>query len=367
MVARDAADGRWGGPRFSSNLPSRSSPPAHETRGEERNSKHAGQRIGKSVPVCQFKTWIRVVRWKWAWWKCAWWKMAPRTRSRRSHSRSFGRRVQVTCPGVQSSLDACSDACSPHLNRFRLARLPVLALIACGRDPLGSSMPDATTATDLATAKDAASLADARRESGPGVMADHAAESNPDACIPLTCHDPRCFPAYCGRVGDGCGGGLDCGACAAGWSCKGGLCLPDSCSPISCVTTGLFPYCGRIGDGCGGTLDCACLQPGWTCAGNVCNGTASGCVPLSGCSHAGRVDYCGGIVGDGCGGVLDCSGGCSTADFICRDHLCVDTRPSAPSPLPPPPPSLPPPPPAPVPPPPPPCPPPPPPPPSLFD
>jgi hypothetical protein len=234
-----------------------------------------------------------------------------------------------------------------------------LPCFSCGRDPLGLAPRDAAALADLAATEDVPLPPDV---AGPDRARDDGFKTRADACTPLTCRDPGCFPSYCGKIGDGCGGGLDCGDCATGWSCKGGLCQPDSCAPSSCGAGAAFPYCGKIGDGCGGSLDCTCPRPDWSCVGHVCNGTPSGCVPLSGCTYPGGGGYCGGIIGDGCGGVLDCSGGCATAGFVCKDQVCVDARPPAPPPLPPPPPPLPPPPPTPAPPPPPPCPPPPPPP-----
>ncbi|HEX7500101.1 MAG TPA: hypothetical protein VF524_07310, partial [Polyangia bacterium] len=67
-------------------------------------------------------------------------------------------------------------------------------------------------------------------------------ESRADACIPLTCRAPSCTPAYCGIIGDGCGGSLNCGNCETGSSCKSGLCRLDVCLPISCDAPGAFPY-----------------------------------------------------------------------------------------------------------------------------
>jgi hypothetical protein len=180
-----------------------------------------------------------------------------------------------------------------------------------------------------------------------------------DACVPLACKDPTCFPAYCGQIGDGCGSVLDCGGCGPGRSCRGGQCFLDECTPIACDNPTPFPYCGSIGNGCGGTLDCACHDSAWACVGHLC--MPSGCVPLAGCADASGGEYCGGPIGDGCGGVLDCTRPCSRAGFSCQDNMCVDgsgrSRPydsGALDPLPPPPPVPPPPPPPPCPPPPPP-------------
>ncbi len=112
-----------------------------------------------------------------------------------------------------------------------------------------------------------------------------AAPSGPDApgrdqatCVPATC-----TPAggkYCGVIGDGCGGKLDCGAtCPAGQSCGGGgvekLCgvAPDpSCKPIPCNQMG-GRLCGRVGDGCGRAQECGDCPAGDTCGAkqpNVC-------------------------------------------------------------------------------------------------
>ena len=243
----------------------------------------------------------------------------------------------------------------------------VLAAFACGRDPLRTTLRDAAWFADSAASSDVPLLSEVGAEPGPELPAEPGPEaagepgpeSRADGCIPLTCRDPSCFPAYCGVIGDSCGGGLDCGACRAEWSCKNGLCLPDTCTPITCDTAGPFPYCGSIGDGCGGMLDCTCPQYARACINNICNGVSSGCVPIQ-CTYPGGGGYCGGLIGDGCGGVLECPPTCSSADFVCRDQVCVDTRPPGQPTQPPPPATLPPPPPVPPPPPPPPCPPPPP-------
>jgi hypothetical protein len=242
----------------------------------------------------------------------------------------------------------------------------VLAAFACGRNPLRHTSRDAASITDSAASRDVPLFPEVAGEPGPETPGEPGPEIRTDACVPLTCHDPSCYPAYCGVIGTGCGGSLDCGACATGSSCNNGLCLPDVCTPITCDSAGPFPYCGRIGDGCGGTLDCTCPQYARACVGSICNGISSGCVPVQ-CTYPGGGGYCGGPIGDGCGGVLDCPPACSTADFVCQDRTCVDTRPPGPPSQPPPPPMIPPPPPSPIPPPPPPCPPPPPPNPMLPD
>src|SRR5260370_42227462 len=66
---------------------------------------------------------------------------------------------------------------------------------------------------------------------------------------------------YCGLVGDGCGGVMDCGGCAAGQTCGGAGLLSvcgaavdsGACTPTSCTQPN-GQYCGVIGNGCGGRV-----------------------------------------------------------------------------------------------------------------
>jgi hypothetical protein len=135
-------------------------------------------------------------------------------------------------------------------------------------------------------------------------------------CRPKTCET---LDAQCGPHGDGCGGLIDCGTCAAPQSCGGGgvpnVCgghtaLADGgigCTPRTCAELGF--NCGPAGDGCGGLLQCGdCTSP-QLCGGGgqagVCGG--QGCVPRS-CADLGAT--CG-VQGDGCGGLtVDC-GSCA--------------------------------------------------------
>ena len=112
---------------------------------------------------------------------------------------------------------------------------------------------------------------------------------------------------YCGIIGDGCGGNLDCGTCPAGQTCTGNVCSAgsgyDGGVLISCTVTG-GQYCGDIGNGAGGKLSCGpCTTPGWTCTDGLCTASAAVCTPKV-CSN-GTSQYCGAI-GDGCGHALDC-------------------------------------------------------------
>ena len=74
-------------------------------------------------------------------------------------------------------------------------------------------------------------------------------------------------------------GARDLRAAAASPACAA---IPN-CKPISCTPAGGGRYCGVIGDGCGGTLDCGTACPGGMACGaappggvalpNVCPGT----------------------------------------------------------------------------------------------
>jgi hypothetical protein len=140
-------------------------------------------------------------------------------------------------------------------------------------------------------------------------------------CVAKTCTD---LGATCGIQGDGCGGSLNCGNCAAPMYCGGaganhcGLGAADggsTCVPRTCAQAGAM--CGTQSDGCGGTLNCgSCTLPAF-CGGagpNQCGqgGTDGGslCVPRT-CADLGV--QCG-DQGDGCGGQLDC-GGCTPPTY----------------------------------------------------
>jgi hypothetical protein len=147
-------------------------------------------------------------------------------------------------------------------------------------------------------------------------------------CPPQTC-DPAPDARYCGKVGDGCGRGLDCGdRCSSlkeGWvcdtaknSCVGG----PSCKRLTCESANVR-YCGKVGDGCGGSLDCgdtcADYKAGWDCARSkgACMGGPT-CVRTT-CTTPGGGQYCGDI-GDGCGGTLHC-GDCPGSG-TCSNNIC---------------------------------------------
>ena len=98
-------------------------------------------------------------------------------------------------------------------------------------------------------------------------------------CVPLTC--TMGTTRYCGTIGDGCGGTLACGSCAAGSTCGGagvsGVCAPTNCTTmITCNPTGGGQYCGRIGNGCGGVLDCPACPGGMACGTGAQAGVCPG-------------------------------------------------------------------------------------------
>jgi hypothetical protein len=146
------------------------------------------------------------------------------------------------------------------------------------------------------------------------------------SCPPITC-SPNASMKYCGKVGDGCGRELDCGACATGQVCSGGLCVPANCTPITCAITGGGQYCGRIGDGCGGTLDCQGCSAPQTCGAyvpGVCGTPLTSCTNRLNCKPMGG-QYCG-VVGDNCGSTIDC-GTCDNGMACRTDHVCPATGP----------------------------------------
>jgi hypothetical protein len=108
----------------------------------------------------------------------------------------------------------------------------------------------------------------------------------------------------CGPAGDGCGGLLNCGTCAAPQTCGGagqpGVC-GGGCTPRTCAAQAIS--CGPAGDGCGGQLNCGRCPMGQVCGGGgagICG--AGGCVPTT-CASQG---FNCGPAGDGCGGLLNC-------------------------------------------------------------
>jgi hypothetical protein len=145
---------------------------------------------------------------------------------------------------------------------------------------------------------------------GAGGKANVCGTGDAGACTPKTCSE---LGAECGAIADGCGKVIDCGACEAGscggggvgYKCGGGT-DASGCTALTCAAQGI--ECGPSGDGCGGTIACgACAAPD-TCGGGGNAGKCghATCKPLT-CADQGVT--CG-AAGDGCGGALAC-GVCS--------------------------------------------------------
>jgi|GEM_PF-7074871 len=118
-----------------------------------------------------------------------------------------------------------------------------------------------------------------------------AGEAGP--CEPASCES---LGARCGAADDGCGGSLDCGACADGELCDGNVCR--SCTAMSCEELGW--QCGHGSDGCSGTVECG------DCPDTAADGDGEHCSEHACCRPRDcPADACG-EVADGCGGSLDC-------------------------------------------------------------
>ena len=155
---------------------------------------------------------------------------------------------------------------------------------------------------------------------------DSICKGAPPFCTPVTCLTSS-GDHYCGKIGNGCGDTLDCGNdCPAGWDCVGNLCVGSStvCAALTCKTPGGDHYCGTVGNGCGGTLACGDDCPaGWTCGtDNICKATPPACKLAATCDTAGGGRYCG-QVGNGCGGTLNCPADCLQTGWVCQEHLCI--------------------------------------------
>jgi hypothetical protein len=135
--------------------------------------------------------------------------------------------------------------------------------------------------------------------------------------------------AYCGEIGDRCGGSFHCPeSCAKDQICDKTkrLCVgdPSTCKPGTCDNGTPFNYCGTVGDGCGGHVDCpADCGAGQVCdsATGLCKGDPTVCVPV-GCTAANGGQYCGGRIGDGCGGAITCDAECPPG-YECEKNACI--------------------------------------------
>ena len=212
--------------------------------------------------------------------------------------------------------------------------------VGCGRVSLrarssdagqvgGSIDYDAAPGRDVATQTGDVAVSDAAQDwaaqdasLGADVAGGRDSATGADACVPLTCRDPKCDP-IAARSGMDVVGRSPVGMIAAGWTCEEGICRPAPaiCTGLSCSTAS-YSYCGRIGDGCGRALDRgSCLTPGWQCVDFLCVGSRDACTPIPSCDSWSAERYCG-LIGDGCGDVLSC-GDCP-AGWTCVNSICVD-------------------------------------------
>ena len=143
--------------------------------------------------------------------------------------------------------------------------------------------------------------------------------------------------AECGIIGNGCGGTIDCGGCAAGYLCGNEAGQPfkcgeyEACAPIeaevACENT-----CGVVGDGCGGTYTCEAEGFGCT-GGDTCGGGGVAfecgqeddysCEPVDDAAACAGKEC--GYAGDGCGTAIDCGAlagnGCGVNEQ-CKSNQC---------------------------------------------
>jgi hypothetical protein len=95
---------------------------------------------------------------------------------------------------------------------------------AAGGTGGSGALPDAGDLPDVSTPQDS------------GTQPDSVLDTrNLDGCLPVACSTPA--RTYCGLIGDGCGGALDCGSCPTGYDC--GSRMPNVCG-LPC------PFCSRI-------------------------------------------------------------------------------------------------------------------------
>jgi hypothetical protein len=128
-----------------------------------------------------------------------------------------------------------------------------------------------------------------------------------------TCNPPG--GQYCGAIGDVCSRVFRCPAeCSVPGFICGGRGVPNLCGaafdsglckPLACSTAGAN-YCGRIGDGCGGTIDCGECEGFAVCGARgipgVCGLSDDRGSPLT-CTRATTIRYCGvlGAIPNMCG------------------------------------------------------------------
>jgi hypothetical protein len=120
---------------------------------------------------------------------------------------------------------------------------------------------------------------------------DHICQSEMD-CWPAPygviyfCQPPSVDVEMCGRVWTSCRNSiLECPTTCTkpGWVCDNGHCKgsPEVCTKLACRPAGSGQYCGSIGDGCGGALQCGECADGSECGAvtsGVCGANEQGLV-----------------------------------------------------------------------------------------
>lgn len=135
----------------------------------------------------------------------------------------------------------------------------------------------------------------------------------PNKCGDNPCQVRTCaqMNASCGIASDGCADVLDCGGCAAPSACGGGG-TPNQCGCLvkTCAQMGLT--CGEAPDGCGGVVSCGQCAAGQTCGASAPNQCGAGsCTPKT-CA---QLQVSCGVVSDGCSATVDC--GTCTSPEVC--------------------------------------------------
>jgi len=156
--------------------------------------------------------------------------------------------------------------------------------------------------------------------------------------------------ASCGSIeSDGCGGAIDCGACAPPGPAPAPMASPIAApapapyawEPLEKMTTTTFTttvaclkacdspgwQCGFVPDTCGNMLPCGkhkglCAPNNVTGAKNVCDAKhACACVPRITCDKGATC----GEQTDGCGGMVQCGNCTDTHNWQCKTNKCVCT------------------------------------------
>jgi hypothetical protein len=192
-----------------------------------------------------------------------------------------------------------------------------------GGSPAGGMRLDGGPFSCMPTSCEVQGATCGRIDDGCGDVLNCGACSAGRVCDPAThqCTDVAtlCDMAECGATTDACNGVVGCGSCAAGQVCRAGHC--EACLPRVCGAG----QCGTVSDGCGAMLDCGGCDDG-----EACDALTHTCKECERTSCLGEGIECG-TISDGCGGTLDCNaggGGCSARES-CVQGACLPTPPPA--------------------------------------